>query len=157
MGGLKTFCFGLVVTVFAGATAHADTAFRDHVANCVGRLSAQLEHQWLVSDEDAGQTEILRNSLADILEAITTAETARSVLSRRINAKNAHSSLLTRAAFNSDPRDARWANKRAQQGLRECDGIALVPETDGNAADQNRINAQNDAGLVSRSALATRD
>ncbi|MFA8385953.1 MAG: hypothetical protein ACEPO2_10045 [Pelagibaca sp.] len=97
------------------------------VTTCVGRLSAQIEHHWLMSDQPTAQVETQRDHLEDILETLISPDVATRILSERIEAKMAHASLLTQAAFSQDPRHASWAEKRAEQELAFCRSILLQP------------------------------
>jgi hypothetical protein len=126
MGVLKTLCMSLSMAALASTAEAEDTLLR-HVTECVGRLSAQMEHHWLFQDKSSDQIERQRAHLVDILETLTTAQNAGTVLSDRIDAKMAHASLLTRAAFSDDPRTAQWAENRAFQQIRMCNDITLTP------------------------------
>jgi hypothetical protein len=90
-------------------------------------LSAQIEHHWLLSDKPTEQIEVQRAHLVDILDALVTPNSATQILSKRIDAKMAHATLLTQAAFSEDERQAAWAEKRAKQELLQCGTILLQP------------------------------
>lgn len=124
MGGLKTLCLSLTLAGLA-STARADDGLLRHVYECVGRLSAQIEHHWMFQDKSSDLIERQRSLMVDILEALTTPENAGEVLSGRIDAKLGHASLLNRATFASDPRIKSMAANRVIRDLRACDGIAL--------------------------------
>lgn len=94
-------------------------------ASCAGRLSAQMEHQWLLSDPASDRTEAQRAAMLSLIDAIMTPEQGRDVLNWRIDAKQAHAVLLTRATFNDDAADARWAERRAVAELAACTGLLL--------------------------------
>lgn len=127
MGVLKTFGFASLCTLFAATAAKPEEDLLRRVTDCVGRLSAQIEHHWLLSDQPTDGIETQRAHLVDILDALVTPETARQVLSNRIDAKMAHASLLSHAAFSEDDRRARWAEKRAKQEFVQCGTILLQP------------------------------
>ena len=94
------------------------------IAGCTGRLSAQMEHQWLMgrSGDDARDR---RGAMLDILDAMITPDTGRQVLARRIEAKYAQSRLLQRAEFNDDPKDANRARTRAEIEIANCTALLL--------------------------------
>jgi len=95
------------------------------LAACAGRLSAQVEHQWLLADPEADRTERARASMVDLLESVTDPENARHALHLRIMAKEAQSRLLMRAVFNGDQEDAAWARRRAEEQVSACAGLLL--------------------------------
>lgn len=106
----------------------AATAERDLVlvfAGCTGRLSAEMEHAWLVSDTRADAFQAQRARFAFILDAIMPAERARETLSHRVEAKLAHSAMLTTARFGANPRLAALAERQAQMQVRTCDALLL--------------------------------
>lgn len=127
MGVLKTLGFAAFITCLATTAAKPDDDLLRRVTDCVGRLSAQIEHHWLMSDQPTEQMQTQRAHLVDILDTLTTPDTATRVLAKRIDAKMAHASLLTQAAFSEDERRAGWAEKRAEQELAQCDTILLQP------------------------------
>ncbi len=94
-------------------------------AGCVGRLSAQMEFQWLMSDPASDETEAWRDEMLSLLEAVRPDAEPRDILSWRINAKAAHAALLTRAHFNDDAEDAAWALAEAQRAGAACTGLLL--------------------------------
>lgn len=126
---------GLVFALSA-QQAQAHEPFLNTVAGCVGRLSAQMEHHWLFHDKPTGQIETQRAHMVDILEALTTHENARTVLSTRIAAKLAHASLLTRAAFSHDPKSMAWAQAQSERALAACSTITLAT-LDGQMAEHS--------------------
>ncbi len=125
MGGIKTHLpIGLValIALIAPAPSKADLENpMQHFASCAGRLSAQMEHEWLLSDANAEQTEDHRDAMIDLLFATMGPNDGRQVLAWRIEAKVAHASLLTRATFREDA----WAVQRAKQMLQACTSIMM--------------------------------
>ncbi|MCF2904333.1 hypothetical protein L0666_04990 [Octadecabacter sp. CECT 8868] len=125
MGGIKTYTpIGLMA--FFALTAPAPTSADienplHYFASCTGRLSAQMEHEWLLSDENAEQTEDQRAAMIDLLFATMEPDEGRQVLAWRIEAKSAHAGLLTRATFREDT----WAAQRAVQMVRACTAIMM--------------------------------
>lgn len=94
-------------------------------ADCAGRLSAQMEHQWLLSDPASERTGAQRAAMLSLVDAAMSPEQGRDVLAWRIEAKLAHAVLLTRATFNEDAEDAAWALQRAENRLATCTGLLL--------------------------------
>lgn len=125
MGGLKTFLAALALAASLPGPASADDDLLRTIASCAGRLSAQMEHQWLMGDAEADRTEARRGAMLEILSALAPPGDAPSVLSWRIDAKVAHSSLLTRATFNPDPDDSGWARRQADMMIADCNGLIL--------------------------------
>lgn len=146
MGGMKTYirmlasgvwvALGTGIGAFpapvAAQTLTASATTTGHLpqiavefAVCTGRLSALMEHQWLISDPAADETHDLRAAMIQLLEAVTTPQTARAALYVRIDAKVAHAGLLTRATFNTDPKDADWAKHRASEQIGACQAMLL--------------------------------
>lgn len=130
MGGLKT----LVVSVLGllAVPSHAQvfdiSAPSDPVrffAACSGRLSAQMEFQWLMQDPAADQTREHRERMLDLLQAVMPQGAGPDVLTWRINAKMAHAALLTRGTFEGDTEDAAWARASADAALAQCTGMML--------------------------------
>lgn len=134
MGSLKTFSRALALIValpalpnLASATtlpisAHEQLRF---FATCAGRLSAEMEHQWLFDGAASERTEATRQTVIDVLDAMMPPERGREVLNLRIEAKMAHAALLTRATFNQDPHDARWAARVAARNSAACEAVLL--------------------------------
>ncbi|MEM9427292.1 MAG: hypothetical protein AAGA06_11385 [Pseudomonadota bacterium] len=124
MSILRTILFSLLCLASAGsARAHDDPL--QTFSSCVGRLSATMEHQWLLSDPMSDRTEAQRAAMLSLVEAIMPAGDGRHVLAWRIAAKRAHAVLLTRATFNDDAADAAWALTRAEAELAACTRLLL--------------------------------
>ncbi|KMW56412.1 hypothetical protein AIOL_001366 [Candidatus Rhodobacter oscarellae] len=94
-------------------------------ATCAGRLSALMEHQWMFDGAASEETEHSRALVIDILDAMMPADRGRDVLSWRIEAKVAHSALLTRASFAQEPRDRIWAARTALRLTEDCQRFLL--------------------------------
>ena len=94
-------------------------------AGCTGRVSAQMEHAWLMNDARAGELADLRLKLVGILEAIMPADQARATLNHRIEVKRAHSAMLTTATFGTNPRQAKMALRAAQIQVDACRNLLL--------------------------------
>ena len=94
-------------------------------ASCAGRLSAQMQHQWLLSDPAADRTEGQRAAMIDLLDAVRPEGAGREVLHHRSAARQAHAALLTRATFNENSMDAAWAQRRAEAEISQCSALIL--------------------------------
>lgn len=124
MSSLRTVIAGFALGLFSfPALAGADPLHT--FASCAGRLSATMEHQWLMSDPASDRTEAQRAAMLSLIDAIMTPDQGRDVLAWRIDAKQAHAVLLTRATFNDNPADATWALRRAEAELAACTGLLL--------------------------------
>lgn len=108
-----------------GASADAGGDILWTFATCTGRLSAQMEHEWLMSDPAAERTEARRSAMIGLLQATMSSDQAHQTLSWRIDAKQAQAVLLTRATFNDDAMDARWASRRAEAEIAACNSLLL--------------------------------
>ncbi len=130
MGVLKTLAYAAVAICLAVTAAQSEDSLLNRVTECVGRLSAQMEHHWLLPDATGRQVETERSHLLDVLDAIVTPETASRALSVRIEAKMAHAALLTQSAFSRDERRSAWANKRAREEIDQCRDMLLSASAD---------------------------
>jgi hypothetical protein len=137
MGVLKTLGYASFISFLAATAVRPEEDLLRRVTECVGRLSAQIEHHWLMSDQATDTIETQRAHLEDILDALITPENATLVLSKRIDAKMAHASLLTHSELSNDDRSARWAENRAKQELRQCGTILLQPASESIALRDN--------------------
>ncbi len=106
------------------AAASTDDLLRTF-ASCAGRLTAQLEHQWLLQSDDAQDTEHQRAEVVALLSAIMPDDRGRQVLSWRTDARAAQRALLQRAQFGTDPDDAAWAARTAGRYVADCTGFLL--------------------------------
>jgi len=136
MGSLKTISLGLLLGFAAPPLPAMAQGLDDpaHLfATCAGRLSAQMEHQWLLSDPSVHRTEAARLAMLDVLDSLTPTDQASSVLNWRIEAKSAHAALLRRATFRGDA----WATEMAQSLTRHCTSLVIVPRESLETADQS--------------------
>lgn len=67
--GLETFLAALTVGFVAGSPATADPLLRDF-STCAGRLSALVEHQWLVDGPASESTARQRDAMLALVEAV---------------------------------------------------------------------------------------
>jgi hypothetical protein len=126
MSSLKTIvrAWALCLLAPAALTAAPGDLTRQF-ATCTGRLSAQMEFQWLLSDAGSDRTEEERAAMISLLEAVVRPEDRRNALALRIEAKQAHTALLTRAHFNDDKAQATWAANRAAVEIGRCRSLIL--------------------------------
>ncbi|MGR1581652.1 hypothetical protein ACSSNL_09310 [Thalassobius sp. S69A] len=94
-------------------------------ATCAGRLSAQMEFQWMFDGAASEQTQKQRAGVVDILEAMIPNGRGHEVLSWRIRAKQAQAVLLSRGTFSPDPRQAQMAQRLALRQIGECRSALL--------------------------------
>ncbi|WP_089992475.1 hypothetical protein [Cognatiyoonia koreensis] len=94
-------------------------------ANCAGRLTAQLEFEWLMLDGNSAATQEQRQQIVDILNSMIPDGRGREVLAWRTDARAAQRGLLERAQFASDNTDAAWAKKAAARYLASCTAFLL--------------------------------
>ena len=94
-------------------------------AICTGRLSALMEHEWLLSDSRADQTERQRDAMQEIAEAVTPPQEAAAALNLRIEAKQAQAALLSLATFSGNATTAGIAARRSEELISECTALLL--------------------------------
>ena len=94
-------------------------------ASCTGRMSAEMEHAWLMHDPHAEEHEFRRAQFVDLLDAVVPDHLKRRALVLRIDAKHAHARLLTQATFSDDTVLAKWASKRAKAEILLCASLLL--------------------------------
>ncbi|MEM6759056.1 MAG: hypothetical protein AAF601_06215 [Pseudomonadota bacterium] len=111
-------CLGLASQ--AGATDELSHTF----AGCAGRMSAEMEHAWLMGD-DPVQAEAERLSFLSLLEATMQPADGHAVLAHRIESKLAQASLLTIGTFHDDNTRARHARLRSVWHVTQCRDILL--------------------------------
>lgn len=129
MSRLGTILSAALIATALAAPVHATEGIYgdpvDFFATCTGRLSAQMEFQWLMSDADADRTKAQRAAMIDILQAMTPPEQGREVLHTRISAKHAHWALLQQAQFATDPEEAAHAERVALRLMQGCTAFLL--------------------------------
>lgn len=92
-------------------------------AACSGRLSAEVEHAWLLQDPAADVLAHQRKQFRDILAAIDVPHSGSEMLGFQIEAKFAQASLLKTATFGTDERRKRLARTYAQVELSRCESM----------------------------------
>lgn len=106
----------------AGASGNAQLV---QFASCTGRLSAQMEFQWMFDGAASELTATHRAAMIELIDAIIAPGDGRDVLYWRLSAKRAQAALLTRATFNDDTADAAWAARTATRLADECASLIL--------------------------------
>lgn len=97
----------------------------DRFAVCTGRLSAELESQWLFSDPRADATEALRDTMRDLYHSVSTSESEAPGLAKLLDAKVAHARLLTQAHFSRDAAVRTLSRRRADNQVALCASLLL--------------------------------
>lgn len=128
MSKLKTHILALFCVILP-PLAHATTVMNEDplrlFATCAGRLSAQMEHQWLMTGEQPWVDQKDRDQMEDLIWTLSSDGNASDILSWRLNAKRAHAQLLTRATYSTDASDSEWALSRAREQVDSCLGLML--------------------------------
>ena len=124
MDGLRTIIAFLLLSTTPTPAPAGENLLRTF-ATCAGRFSAQMEHEWLLSDPAADRTGIERRNMIALLQTIAAPAALPTALNIRVEAKHAHAVLLTRASFGSDRRDAAWAAHRAEANIAACRALLL--------------------------------
>lgn len=123
MSSLRTFL--LLAVMMATPTLQAAPAeLTTQVAQCTGRMSAEMEFAWLIG-EDGEQARLFRSHLEDVLEALAEPGEGRAILNLRVEAKHAHATLLTRSHFNADAADAARAARMATRFADGCRAMLM--------------------------------
>ncbi len=131
MGGLRKYRLGLMLALNLGVQATGATAQTADplypFATCTGRLSALVEHQWMMSDPGSDASAAVRDSLSALTEAVLAEGQRRQAMEWRLNAKIAAAGLLNRATFVSDSVQAARASQRAAAMIEACRALVLAP------------------------------
>ena len=117
-------CGVLVAVCFSGPAAARDDLLLVF-AGCAGRISAEMEHAWLLRDGRADALEGQRRRFVSLLEAIMPPDRAREVLSRRVEVKLAHAATLTTASFGTNLRMSELARHQAARQVQSCQTMLL--------------------------------
>ncbi|MEM1232826.1 MAG: hypothetical protein AAGH70_01740 [Pseudomonadota bacterium] len=124
MGAFRTFFMVFLVSLglpgSAQATGTIDTVF----AGCVGRMSAEMEHAWLMGEDSENAAEH-RAVFLSLLEATMIQERARDLLAHRIAAKMSQASLLTVASLSGDENRAQRAEELSRAQVASCTRLLL--------------------------------
>lgn len=97
---------------------------------CAGRLSALIEHQWLVDTASADRTAALRSEFDRLIEAVLPDALAWGMppamaMHWRITAKAQQADLLLLAAFGPDRARADRTRQVAEARIAECSGLLI--------------------------------
>ncbi len=125
MIGLRTLALLFLPFAASAEPAFAAEELMRTFATCAGRLSAQMEHEWLLSAPSADQTEAQRDGMVALLDTFATDETARIAMRFRVEAKHAQSVLLNQATFARDQRAASRAARRAEAQISACRALLI--------------------------------
>lgn len=128
MGALKTLLLGMVLGGYVTAPvalAQSQDEQLKFFASCAGRLSAQMEFQWMFDGAASEETKRQRAGVIEILEAMIPPNRGQEILAWRIEAKQALAVLLTRGTFNENQREARMAQGLALRQVNECRALLL--------------------------------
>jgi hypothetical protein len=124
MRSLRSLLVALLAlaTIGTGATAD-DLVIR--FSRCLGQMSAEREHSWLVQSDRRAEIEHSWHALASLVDAITDGVGARDALHHRIEAKHMHAALLREATFGTKPARAKAARRLAEQRSVACRNMLL--------------------------------
>jgi len=120
----RTIGIGLCLGILTLPGLAMGNTFDDPVrvfATCAGRLSAQMEHQWLLSDPASDQTEHQRDIVLEVLAAMTPEGQESRIMGWRLEAKVAHAALLQSATFRNSP----WAGETATRLVAQCTTLVV--------------------------------
>lgn len=126
MGALKIYlCTPLLLCALAApAAAQTDSDIPDNplhfFATCAGRMSALMEHQWLVDGPASDITKARRSAVLDVVASLTPPGQEAQVMAWRVAAKAAHAALLGQSRHGPAPDQTRAA-KRAAMLLQSCE------------------------------------
>ena len=115
-----TFFAASIWTGQPGLAGLADT-----FTECVGRVSAEMEHAWLIGDPAADELENQRRVFLSLAAATIPEGQARQALAYRIEVKLAHASLLAQATFGQDANRSLRARRLARRYLETCQQMLL--------------------------------
>lgn len=136
MGAFKTYCaviaaLGLSLTAVQAPAQTVPRSPAEQVrlfATCAGRLSALMEHQWLVDGPASERTEELRDGFTALIDA--TLPDARAyglpapyAMHWRLTEKAAQAALLQTAQFGTDPMMAARSAAAAEARVAECTAL----------------------------------
>lgn len=117
MGALKIYlCTPLLLCALAApAAAQTDSDIPDNplhfFATCAGRMSALMEHQWLVDGPASDITKARRSAVLDVVASLTPPGQEAQVMAWRVEAKAAHATLLGQSRHGTPAAMARAAHQ----------------------------------------------
>ena len=118
-------CAAAIVSAIFSVPVQAASDLVRVFAGCAGRFSAETEHAWLLGDARADHFEDRLETFVSLLDAIVADEDKRSLLNFRVDAKLAHSALLTTTTFADQKDRAARARSLANIHLTTCDRLLL--------------------------------
>lgn len=125
MSRMRKILLASGAVIALGAASPPEDRLPETFAGCVGRMSAEMEHAWLLAQEDAAHIAAERASFLSLLEAVSDQDDGRRLLAYRIETKMAHAALLTSAHFAQDIERAERAKQTAQKHLKTCRHLLL--------------------------------
>ncbi|MEP2532771.1 hypothetical protein [Shimia sp.] len=127
MGSIKTILSSLVLSAAVapiGPAALSQSLITSDplqfFATCAGRLSAEMEFQWMFDGAAADRISQERLAVLDIIDAMMPPDQGRTVLNWRVEAKMAQAALLTQATFATQDRRADNARTLALRNVESC-------------------------------------
>ena len=113
----------LIGALSAPLAAQAQTDIPDDplrfFASCAGRMSALMEHQWIVDGPASDATKARRADILDLVAALTPPGQEAQVMGWRIEAKAAHAALLAQSRH-GDPVATARATRHATALQDQC-------------------------------------
>ncbi len=94
-------------------------------AGCAGRMSAEMEHAWLLSESGSETIMAQRETFASLVSAVMEPGEGRAILAHRIQTKHAHARLLQQAVFSQDETQAERAERIAVTFVSTCQSMLL--------------------------------
>ncbi|MEM1234801.1 MAG: hypothetical protein AAGH70_11815 [Pseudomonadota bacterium] len=124
MSSLRTVVLALAAVFAAHGSAQATGSIDMIFAGCVGRMSAEMEHAWLMG-EDSDHAADRRAVFLSLLEATMERDRARDLLAHRIAAKMSQAMLLTLSSFAEDESRAIRAQELSRMEVAACGRLLL--------------------------------
>jgi hypothetical protein len=115
----------ITATLSCGSAQAYDVALSERFAECTGRLSAEIEHAWLIGDDRADELQVQRDEMANLLDAVSEPDARVRSMAHRIAAKAAHADLIASAYFSEDQEQASRAAARAETLVLTCTAMLL--------------------------------
>jgi len=125
MSRIRTLIAGALIISGMSGVARAQNDLVLVFAGCAGRMSAEMEFAWLMRDPRADALQAQRQRFVTILDAVIPSGRAREALGYRVEAKQAHSAILTTAHFGTDAKLSRLAKRQAQVNVQTCRNLLL--------------------------------
>ena len=128
MGVLKTYLRvpALLCALSSPMAAQAQPDIPDDplrfFATCAGRMSALMEHQWIVDGPASDVTKLHRAAVLDLVAALTPPGDEARVMAWRLEAKAAHAALLAATQYGESVAAMR-ASRRALALYLECEAL----------------------------------